>query len=232
MRFGSYFKAAELPSVPNAFGRPWLVRNWGMLGNDQAGDCYWAGASHETMMLAADAGANIPMFTTRTALADYHAVIGPGDEGTDLQEGCDYRLKTGIADALGNRHKIDIYTALTPGDLREIELAVFLFGMAGIGVDLPDTAESQFNYGEVWTVVPGAQSKGGHYIPCIGRNSHGDYLVVTWGRLQAVDPEWLQEYMDQGTCMISRERLRADGTSPHGLDLAKLEDDFHELTGS
>ncbi len=203
-----------------------------MLGNDKAGDCYWAGASHETMLLYADTGVNIPMFTTRTTLEDYHAATGPGDDGTDMQVGCAYRQKTGIIDALGKRHNIEFYTGLTPGNFHELDLAVYLFGVAGVGVNLPDTAEQQFNYGEPWTVEPGAETVGGHYIPCIGRNSHGYYLVVTWGRLQAVDPEWLTEYMDQGAVMVSRERADAAGLTPQGFNIAQLEDDYHQLTGA
>jgi hypothetical protein len=234
MRFGSYLTAAALPPVPAVFPDfPTFarIRNWGMLGNDTAGDCYWAGAAHETMLLYGAAGMKVPMFTTRTTLDDYHAATGPGDVGTDMQAGCAYRQKKGIVDALGNQHKIEFYTSLTPGNFSELDLAVYLFGVAGIGVQLPDTAEAQFNYGEVWGVEPGSESKGGHYIPCIGRNSHGNYLVVTWGRLQAVDPEWLEEYMDQGVVMVSQERVNAEGLTPQGINMAQLEDDYHQLTG-
>ena len=37
LRFGTYFSAAELPAVPLAFGHPWLVQAWRMLGNDLYG---------------------------------------------------------------------------------------------------------------------------------------------------------------------------------------------------
>ncbi len=204
-----------------------------MLGNDQEGDCFWAGACHESMMLHADAGSNIPMFTTRTAFHDYHDATGTSEDvGTDLLDGMHYRQKHGITDALGQRHKIDFYAALKPGDLHALDLAVYLFGAAGIGVQLPDSAEQQFNSMEVWSVEPGAEVIGGHYVPCVGRNSHGNYLIVSWGRLQAVDPEWIEEYMDQGAVIISKERLRATGLSPQGFNWAKLEDDYHQLTGA
>lgn len=232
MRFGAYFNTAELPTPPSVIGRPWLIRNWGLLGNDVASDCVWAGFAHEVMMLYADANTSIPTFTTREVLKDYHAATGPDDEGTDLQEACAYRQKTGISDILGHRHAIDIYTALTPGDLKQIALTVFLFGFAGIGLRLPTTAETQFKYQESWSVEPGADVKGGHYVPCVGRNSLGDYLVVTWGRLHAVTPDFIEEYMDQGVAIISRERLTSSGLSPQGYNLSQLEDDFRQLTGA
>lgn len=236
MKFGSYFDAAKLPPVPALIGHPWLVRIWGMLGNDRAGDCVWAGFCHETALLHADSNLTVPTFTTKTVFADYHDATGfnPGDpstdQGTDLQDGASYRQKTGIIDILGQRHKIDIYTALRVGDLNEIALAVFLFGAAGIGVRLPDTAEQQFNRMEPWTVEKGASIVGGHYIPCVGRNSLGDFLFVSWGRLTAATPNWVQTYMDEGICYVDRDRLNRNNVSPQNYNLAQLTDDYHQLT--
>ena len=233
MKFGSYFKAADLPAVPKVFGRPWLIRNWGMLGNDHYGDCYWAGAAHETAMLCADADIKVPTFTTNNVLSDYRDCTGSSaDEGTDMQQGAAYRQKTGIVDILGKRHTIDIYTALRPGDLKELDLAVFLLGIAGVGVQLPNSTQYQFNNAEPFSVVRGADVIGGHYIPVIGRNSMGDYLAVTWGRLTAITPGWIAEYMDQGTAILSRERLSQKGLSPQGYNLSQLTDDYHNLMGA
>lgn len=236
LKFGAYFKASDLPVVPVAFGRPWLVRQWGVLGNDLAGDCVWAGAAHETMLLKADAGFAPPSFMIRDVFADYSAVTGfdpknpATDQGTDVQQAAAYRQKTGIGDANGNRHQIEIYTALRSGDLSELALATFLNGVAGVGVDLPSSAEDQFNAAEPWTVVKGDTSAGGHYIPCVGRNRVGNFLFVTWGRLQAATPEWLQTHMDEGICFLSQERLSTKGLSPEGYDAAALLDDFKQVT--
>lgn len=203
-----------------------------MLANDIAADCVQAGAAHETMLAVAESGRGVPVFTNTTVLSDYRAV-NPDDtryeDGTDVQQYAAYRQKIGIVDGAGIRHKIDVYAALRAGDLAQLALATFLFGAVGVGVSLPDDAEQQFDNGEVWTVMdtPGG---GGHYIPCIGRNSHGNFLFVTWGRLQAATPAWVQTYMDEGVAFISRERLNAQGLSPQGYDAAKLNDDFAQVT--
>jgi hypothetical protein len=78
--------------------------------------------------------------------------------------------------------------------------------------------------------MPNAPGGDGHYIPCIGRNSLGFFLFVTWGRLQAATPAWVQTYMDEGLVYISRERLNGQGLSPQGFNAAALEDDFREVT--
>lgn len=236
LAFGSYFKATNLPAVPPRFGRPEIVRAWGVLANDQFGDCVWAGAAHETMLLRADAGFPSPPFMTRDVLADYAAVTGfdpnkpDSDQGTDVQAAAAYRQKTGIVDAAGARHKIDIYTSLRIGDLDQLALATYLLGTVGVGVDLPSSADNQFNMIEPWDVVSGDVSTGGHYIPCVGRNSAGNFLFVTWGRLQAATPRWVKQHMDEGVAYISSERLTAKGLSPEGFDAAQLSDDFTQIT--
>ena len=229
-RFSTYFDASALPTPPPVFGKPWLVREPGVLANDKVGDCVWAGAAHETMLWRAEAGTPTA-FTDAAVLADYSAVTGytPGnpdtDQGTDMQQAASYRLKTGVADAAGTRHRIDAYVALQPGNLDQLALAAYLFGAAGIGVQLPDTAFDQFDNAEPWSVVSGARIEGGHYVPVVGRNAHGNFLVWTWGRLHAVRPDFLTTYMDEGLGYLALERLRGT-VSPQGLDAATLQADL------
>lgn len=236
LQIDSYLYAAELPAVPKVFGSPQLIQSWKILANDFYGDCVWAGAAHETMMLRAAAHYQPPLFSNTAVLSDYSAVTGfkqsdpSTDQGTDVQEAAAYRQKTGILDASGQRHKIDSYAALKPGDLHQLDIACYLFGAVGIGVDLPDTAEDQFNRMEPWSVVSGSSSMGGHYVPIVGRNSLGMYLAVTWGRLQAVEPGFIMQFMDEGLVYVSTERLNQKGFSPQGVDLAGLQSDFAAVT--
>lgn len=240
MRFASYFNAANLPQPPVKFGKPELVTAWGMLGNDRYGDCYWAGSAHESMMLEAAAGNGIAIFTTSNALADYSAATGfsssdtSTDQGTDLLEGAKYRQKTGIVDMNGKRHTIDVYAGLDAGNLNQLALAVDILGIAGVGVALPDNAEDQFDELVPWDVTDRhpPDPNDGHYIPCVGRNSVGNFLFISWGRLHAATPRWVSACMNQGMAYLSREALSSAGYSPGGLNLAKLNDDFNQLTGA
>ena len=235
LKFSTYFRASELPVVPAVFGRPWLINQWQMLGNESWGDCFWAGSAHETMLLRADAATGQPSFTTQNVLSDYAAATGfantdATDQGTDMQQGCAYRQKTGIVDDVGVRHKIDIYTSLRVGDLSQLALATFMFGVVGVGVELPSDAEDQFSRGEVWDVTSGTSSIGGHYLPCCGRNSQGNYLFISWGRLQAATPRWVQQCNDESVAYLSLERLRSNGFSPQGYNESALLDDFKQVT--
>jgi hypothetical protein len=238
-KFEKYFDVAQLPTPPATFGNVTYVRDWGMLANDRLGDCVWAGAAHETMLWTAEnikrGGSDTPaVFNDDAVVSDYSALTGydPGkkdsDQGTDVQEAADYRRKTGIVDATGKRHTIDAYVALDTSDLDKLASAVYLLGAVGVGIEFPSTAMQQFDMAEPWDVVAKAKIDGGHYIPCVGRNSHGNFLVVTWGRLQAVTPAFLIKYMDEAVAYLSLERL-VNTTSPQGFDLATLQVDLSSL---
>lgn len=222
----------HLPKVPAVFGHGNLLPvDVGMLGNDQYGDCVFAGAAHETMLWNDEAGHPVT-FVTQDALADYTAVTGfnpvdpSTDQGTDMQVAASYRKKTGIIDALGTRHKVAAYVAVHT--LNEATIAAYLFGACGIGIQVPESAQQQFADGDPWDVVRGSQIIGGHYVPLVGRAANGNYLVITWGKVQEATPRFLKRYMDEGVAYISEECLTG-GKSPEGFDIDQLNADLAEL---
>lgn len=226
-RFQSFFSAPDLPVPPLVFGKVGMVREWGMLANDVLADCVLAGAAHETMQWAAEGGGHIPLFTDRDVTAAYSAITGydpkhpETDQGSDMQKAAEYRRTTGVLDAMGVRHRIDSYVALRAGNVEELALATYLFGAVGVGLQLPGFAMDQFDHAEPWTTRAVPTEKEGHYVTCIGRNSHGDFICVTWGRLQAMSASFLATYMDEGIAYLSLERLR-NSVSPRGYDEAAL----------
>src|SRR6202035_3127836 len=89
--FRTYVQEAALPTPPAQFGHETLFgpKAWGMLGNDEWGDCAWAGPAHETMILTTEGG-HAASFTTAGVLSDYSAGTGfdpnagsPGSNPTD-----------------------------------------------------------------------------------------------------------------------------------------------------
>jgi|SRR5579864_4662951 len=235
IRFGfeQFFSVSDLPAPPLVFGRPGLIVNWGLLGNDKTGDCCWAGAAHETMMWRAWAGALVPEFSDASVIADYSRATGYNgtaatDQGTDMQAGASYRRTTGITDANGAVHKVDAYVNLPPGRLDLLASATYLLGAVGIGVELPSSALDQFESAEPWAPVAGSHVEGGHYLPCVGRNHRGQLLVVTWGRLHAVEPSFFLTYMDEGVAYLSLEQMKGN-ISPRNFDEAGLRKRLAEL---
>ena len=234
-KLASYTNAAALPPVPATFGHDAAigVRDWGMFANDRYGDCVFAGAAHETMLLAREAGA-VVAFTDADVLSDYAAVTGfdpakpETDQGTDVQQAAEYRRTTEIADAHGSRHRIAAYLALEPGNVEHLYQATYLFGAAGIGLQLPATAVAQTRQGQAWDVVAGATIDGGHYVPLVGRQAAGLH-VVSWGMVQVMTEKFLKRYCDEAVAYVSQECLVKNQKSPEGFSYADLISDLAAL---
>lgn len=226
-RFGDFFDRRKLPAPPARFGHESIGRAWGMLANDDWSNCVFAGAAHETMMWCAILG-KMARFSNASVLGDYAAVTGfdparpESDQGTDMTEAASYRRKTGVLDAAGNRHTIDAYVAIRAGDVLDLAVATYLTNAVGVGLRFPDYAMDQFDAREPWHFVPGKpEPVGGHYVPCLGRNTAGNYMVVTWGRIHAMTPDFYATYCDEALAYVSFEQLR-DNVSPEGFDAATL----------
>lgn len=240
LRLGAYLNAAKLPTIPPIFGHQALfpAAGWGMLGNDEYGDCAWAGPAHETMLLT-KLGGHPATFTTAGVLADYAAGTGfdphagppgnnPTDQGSNVRDVARYRQKTGIVDAHKTRHKIAAYVSVDPSNTSHVAAAMYLFEAAGIGIEFPTSAMDQFNNGEPWDVVAHASIDGGHYVPLVGKDMDFFY-VVTWGKLQRMTRRFFAKYCDEVWAFLSNEDLTA-GKSPEGFASAQLQNDLRAIT--
>jgi hypothetical protein len=234
LKLSSYTNAAELPPLPASFGHEALIgaRDWGMLANDRYGDCVFAGAAHETMLLTREGG-KVVSFTDADVLGDYAALTGfdparsETDQGADMQQAAEYRRTTGIVDAHGARHRVAAYLALEPGNVEHLYQATYLFGVAGIGLSLPTSALAQSKRGQPWDVVPGAPIEGGHYVPLVGRQANGLH-VISWGAVQVMTEAFLKQYCDEAVAYVSQECL-VDRKSPEGFAYADLISDLAAL---
>ena len=238
LRFRDY-KTTSISPAPIGFGHDKLVTNpWGMLGNDQWGDCACAGPAHETMLWNAAAGKQV-QFTTANVLDAYSAITGfnenagppgenPTDQGSNVGDVLSYRRSTGFTDSTGENHKILGWVALEPGNWKELLQALYVFEAVGIGIQVPETAETQFGQGKPWTYVPGAQIVGGHYVPVQGRVAISEGKVITWGAEQVFTRAFYEHYCDEAYGILSAEML--DGVdSLEDFDLAALQADLSEL---
>lgn len=228
--FTQFATFSALAKPPARFGFGAIVTDWGMLGNDAYGDCVFAGAGHETMLFAETTKgvSGMPRFTDRAVLGDYSAVTGfdpddpSTDQGTFTRDALNYRRKTGVADSIGQRHKIAGYVALEPGNWEQLMQAVYIGLAVGIGIEFPGSAMDQFNHGQVWSVVAGAQIEGGHYIPVTGRLSLDNIGVITWGKRQGMTRAFYSKYCDEAWGLVPLDGLRATGENVRGFDAADL----------
>lgn len=236
-KFANYVDKSKLPTPPKSFGHVKLPSPWGMLANDQVGDCVIAGAAHETMAWNYMGSGTVPRFTDESILRIYSELTGynpsdpNSDQGTDMSAAADYRRRTGIPDADGKIHKIDSYLDLSAGDVDNLVLGAYLGGV-GVGLMLPDDADKMFDNGQVWDMKAGfkANPDNGHYVPVLGRNSAGNLLLITWGRLHAMTPRFYEMCSDEAIAYLSLESIaEATSKNPEGFDIATLRKDLAAL---
>lgn len=239
-RLMDYLDKSVIPAIPaGSFGHQKMVADWGMLGNDTVGNCAIADGCHQTMLFCTE-GKKPFNINTQVAIDTYSQATGydptqtdaqgnnPTDQGTDLPDFAEFRRTTGIADADGNVHKIAAYLSLDQGSVSQLRAAMFLFSAVSIGVQLPDSAQDQFQAGEVWTPVRGSSIEGGHCITGLAADSDNNIGLLTWGAFRWMTAKFYQRYNDETIILLSEEFLYG-GVSPEGFNDVQLRADLADL---
>jgi len=159
------------------------------------------------------------------ALSGYNPVTGANDTGLVVQNVLNDWVKVGI-----DGHKALAFAQVDLANRREVLAAIAIFGWVYLGINFPDSAMDQFNAGKPWDVVRGATMEGGHAIPA-GAYDTTHRSVVTWGRAQLMTPAFWAEFVEECWVVVTPEWLSAAGSTPTGLDLHGLGEDFASLTG-
>ncbi|MGA2102581.1 MAG: hypothetical protein ABSG34_15855 [Candidatus Sulfotelmatobacter sp.] len=232
----SYLTAA-LPVPPANFDLTTKVgASWGMMDNDQIGDCTCAAAGHLLMEWTANAGKKMFTPTDKQIVAAYSAITGynpttgANDNGAVEVDVLNYWRQSGIAG-----HKIGAYMALEPANHAHIMDSVYIFGGCYIGLQLPISAQGQVQNHQPWSVPPGGLtgdgkpgSWGGHAVPVVEYDSRG-VTVVTWGALQVMTWSFWEAYCDESYAILSNDYLTGKKTTPQGFNLAQLQADLADL---
>lgn len=204
---------------------------WGMLGNDQLGDCTCAGVAHKRI---GDVFVNQDRYldvSTADVIKLYEQFgYRPGDPDTDQGAVCqkvlEYWQKEGF---LGER--ILAFAKVDLADVTEVKQAIHLFGQLYCGFNVPASAMDQFNDGQPWDVVRDSAVEGGHCVT-VGAYDADGLTAVTWGATQRMTWAFWREYFDEAWVIIGPDFFDpATGRDHDGLDLATLEADFTKLTG-
>jgi hypothetical protein len=229
---------APLPPPPVSADWSKPVPAWPMLGNDVYSDCAWAAMLHAVQLWTADAGTEI-MPDIACALADYSAETGfsagppvANDNGTVLLDALRYWMFTGIAVVTdGALDRLDGFADIAPGDIEDIKRTVAEFGCALLGVELPESAEEQFDDGKPWALLAEPDAPvGGHAALAVAYDA-GGLWAVTWGRLQYLTWDWWGRYGSEAYALLRREWIARNGVSASGLTMAQLDEHITELGG-
>jgi hypothetical protein len=225
-----------LPAPPATFDVTAKVKAWGMMDNDQIGDCTCAAAGHLIMEWTANSGKKMVTPTDQqivaaySAITGYNPVSGANDNGANELDVLNYWRQTGIAG-----HKIGAFVALEPSNHNHIMDSVYIFEGCYIGVQLPISAQAQTQNHQPWSVPPGGPtgdgkpgSWGGYAIPVVAYDTRG-VTVVTWGALQVMTWSFWDAYCDEGYAIISSDYLNGNEQAPQGFSMQQLQADLADL---
>ena len=221
---------APLAAVTNSAK---VAQPWGMMLNDNEGDCTIAAIGHAIQTWTANNGneqtvADADVQTAYVAVtgaegAAYDPTTGANDNGCQMTDVLPYMQNTGLGG-----HKIGPWVAVDHTNHNELMLAIQWFGGIYIGVGLPLASQTQ----TIWTVPnkirfprlkhqwqPG--SWGGHAIFVVDYDA--TYLTcVTWGALQKMSWAWFDAYCDEAYGIVSPDWVTNVTKAPNELDLPTL----------
>jgi hypothetical protein len=200
------------------------LASWGMLGNDQWGDCTIAGADH---VILADSTITNEAYTAPTLNAverEYFGLTGGADSGLVISNVLKSWRTTGM---FGN--KLGAYAPVQVNNTTLLQQCIEWFGTAYCGVNLPQPAEGQFKTdgSGVWDLTgtsADSQIEGGHCIVLVAYDAQQLY-AVTWGAIVGITYQWWEKYADESWATITQEFIARNGDA-RGISLSSLQADL------
>lgn len=212
-----------LPAAPASVAVP-SVTNWGMLGNDQYGDCTFAGMVHAFMATANDEKETETFPTTDQVVGCYLDYNKGKDTGCVEAQLLQYWKTNTVL-----QHELLAFAPVPVSNLDEIKQVIHNFGVCYIGIAVPAACETQFAQHKPWAITntpADNQILGGHCVILVGYDAQYFY-AITWGAVQKVEYSWLTKYMDEAWALITPEIAKKG--SYNGLNLAQLQADIAKL---
>lgn len=209
------------------------------LGNTIHSDCVYAMYGHMWQLWTANNGAELAPDTAST-LANYSRrtgfTAGPppmNDNGEDPLAANQYAMTTGLAVKGNAALRILGGSALIePGDCTSVMRAIDLFGCADALLNLPDSAESDFEAGREWSDLSGVGGEGHDTLIVAYDSDCQRFKLITWGHFQFMSFSYWRKYSMGGFAHLSRDWIGPCGLSPSGLSMTTLDGMVRTLGGN
>lgn len=224
-----FYAAGNLPAPPAKVGVPSIPVQgdgtpWGVLGNDQYGDCGPAGLDHLFMADALITAEDAAGFPSRDDVVQYYLTYTGGkDSGVVLS---DYLKYVRANQFFG--HTVAAYAPVSVSDVRTLHFAVNAYGGAYAGITVTDAMMEAFDAGRPWTLLDlFSPVAGGHCVPVVGYDSSHLY-AVTWGKVQAISYAAWHYIADEAWAVITGEFV-AKNSDGRGISLDALNADLSKV---
>jgi hypothetical protein len=214
IKYAHEYMAAAIPPPVYPIDVSRGITAWGMLGNDQYGDCGEAGQLHYQMATGA-AG-----FSDQQAIDEYLTFTNGQDNGVVLADFLLWLYQKG--EILGFA-PVDLSNRAQADSLLQIFHGLY------VGVSLTPDAQQLFQVSR-WTMANGEQPDPqlGHCILQVAADvAQDDDTYVTWGALQGASRAWTTACVDEAWVVITTQ----DQAASANLDLLALFTDIDALGG-
>lgn len=199
------------------------ITDWGMMANDNLGDCVFAACGHAIQTWTANTTGNIVTLPDSDIVGMYSKWAGynPNDPTTDNgynEVDClNNWQQQGFVD-----HMILGFADPDPGSLEHIKQTILLFGGAYLGLALPMSAQGE----DVWSSTSDAPGTwGGHAVFAPSYDKDG-IICITWGKPKRMTWNWFNKYCDEAHAILSQDFITGRNFSESGFDLATCKQDL------
>lgn len=198
-----------------------MTEPWGMLANDQYGDCVFASLAHFKQAASVNATGKARKFTDSEVLRWYSEATGfdPDDPSTDNGanpiEALQYFMRIG---------EVVAYGRVDPTNDAHVAACIQLFGGLWSAWDLPEAWQNA----ETWDVGPNLRGQwavgswGGHAVNQVGHDAKCNTPTVTWGSVVPTTAAARHVYCSEAYALITQEWLDTRGKTIQGFDLEGL----------
>jgi hypothetical protein len=215
-------------SLPPPAHKDWSgkIGRWGMMLNDELGDCVEAMKGHAVQVISTYGRGSTVVVSDAEIRKTYFTETGGPDVGLNIPTSLDYwvRHPLGGVSLLG-------HAALDYHNHTEVCQANQLFGGVYVGVNLPADAIPAINAHQDWSSTRYAPDpNSGHAILLL--KTEKDYATfVTWGQLQRATWAWFDRYVEESHVGLAADWFAGQSLDPSGLDDAALLEDYQLITG-
>ncbi len=208
------------------------IKSWPMYLNDKYGCCVVAAIFHAIQIMTANSG-NMLIAADDDVLALYKILCpgfdpnapldadgnNPTDKGVVMLDAMKYWRNNGVT-VNGTLHKIDAFVEIDPSDTDEWRISMHEFGCFIFGINLPKSAEKQFDAGQPWSIVQGSPSAGGHALVS-AKYDAAQVHPITWAKDEPADQTFILANIDEAYAVLAN--IDWASNSPSAIDAVALD---------
>ena len=221
---------APLPVPPPTCDYRKGTTAWGMMDNDQLGDCTCAAAYHALQVWSLDAEPEELTEPDADVLAFYERFgYVPGNPNTDQGANEQDVLTSWLTKGLPRGPKgvqaesLVAFVEVDPRNHTDVMLTIAECGVAYIGFNVPSALMANApNIPTLWDTPAGGDIDGGHAVVLCGYDAVGPY-VISWGSNYQMTWAFFDAYVDEVYALADKAWIASTGVSPFGLSLSDLQ---------